>query len=102
MTSIGDMNKNAQSMLLEKDMTAMRKYFSSLSDAMYPAFFQGVKYEGSPIYLQNCPMAFNDEIPANWISNSSEIDNPYMGKKHPVYKATMLHCGELLDSFISK
>ena len=47
-------------------------------------------------------MAINDSIPANWISNSQEILNPYLGKIHPEYKATMLHCGEVKDSIIAK
>ena len=42
-------------------------------------------------------MAFGDEV-ANWISNSSEIMNPYLGKKHAKYKDGMLHCGEVTDS----
>jgi hypothetical protein len=52
--------------------------------------------------LQECPMAFNDTETANWISNSSEIINPYLGNNHPKYKAGMLHCGELKDSITSK
>ena len=35
---------------------------------------------------------------ANWISNTPEIINPYLGKNHPEFKATMLHCGETKDS----
>ncbi len=102
MSILQDMGKNASMILNKNDLTDMRKDFSSLTDVMYPAFFQTIHYEGSTLYLQNCPMAFQDEIPANWISNSNQIENPYLGKKHPVYKATMLHCGEVKDSIISK
>jgi len=43
-------------------------------------------------------MAFNDSDEAYWLSNSREIVNPYLGKKHPRYKAGMLACGDLTDS----
>jgi hypothetical protein len=47
-------------------------------------------------------MAFNENEPANWISNSQEIINPYLGKNHPKHKGTMLHCGEVKDSIIAQ
>ena len=96
--TITDLKLNAESMLSQHNIQEMRKDFSSLSDMMYPAFFQTVNYEGPTIYLQNCPMAFDDSIPANWISETREVFNPYLGKKHPEYQAGMLHCGELKDS----
>jgi len=69
---------------------------------MYPSFFTAINYEGPKLYLENCPMAFSDSISANWISNSAEIVNPYLGKSHPIYKAGMLHCGEVKDSIVAK
>ncbi len=93
-----DMQSNAKSLLQQVDITDMRKDFSSLSDMMYPGFFTAIQYEGPRLYLQNCPMAFNDEIAANWISTSNEVINPYLGKKHPTYQSAMLHCGEVKDS----
>jgi hypothetical protein len=35
-------------------------------------------------------MAFGEDKGANWIRNTSEIINPYLGKNHPEFKATML------------
>jgi hypothetical protein len=99
---INDLKSNAISMLSQHDITEMRKDFSSLTDMMFPAFFTAIKYEGPTLYIQNCPMAFNDEIPANWISTTEEVINPYLGKNHPKYKAGMLHCGEIVDSVKSK
>jgi hypothetical protein len=43
-------------------------------------------------------MAFNDNEAAYWLSNSREVVNPYLGKKHPKYSSGMLHCGEVKDS----
>lgn len=102
MFTLTDMRLNTESILNQHDMQEMRKDFSSLSDMMYPAFFQTINYEGATIYLQNCPMAFDDSIPANWISETNEVVNPYLGKKHPVYQAGMLHCGDIKDSIGSK
>ncbi len=96
--TLSDLKLNAESILQQHDIKEMRRDFSSLTDMMYPSLFQAIRYEGPTLYLQNCPMAFDDSIAANWISNSAIIVNPYLGKKHPEYKATMLHCGELKDS----
>ena len=102
LASIRDIKSNAESMVKQTDITEMRRDFSSLTQVMYPAFFQTIAYEGEKLYIQNCPMAFNDDEEASWLSNSSEIMNPYLGNKHPKYKATMLHCGEVKDSIILK
>ncbi len=94
---IGDVKANAQSLLMQNDITEMRKDFSMVSESLYP-LLKSVHYEGKTLYWQNCPMAFGEDKGANWISNTQEVVNPYMGKKHPEYKATMLHCGEVKDS----
>ncbi len=89
---------NLNSLIQQKDITEMRHDFSSLTEAIFPTFFQAVRYEGDKLYIQRCPMAFNDVEPASWISRSAKIMNPYLGKKHPVYQAGMLHCGDVVDS----
>jgi len=100
--NIADIKANTTSLLQQTDITEMRKDFSAVSDMMYPSFFTAINYEGPKLYLENCPMAFSDSISANWISNSAEIVNPYLGKSHPIYKAGMLHCGEVKDSIVAK
>lgn len=102
MASITDVRSNAASILNQVDITEMRRDFSSLTEMMFPSFFNAIKYEGPTLYLQNCPMAFNDSEPANWISNTKEIMNPYMGKKHPKYQSGMLNCGEIKDTISAK
>ena len=101
-SNIADIKSNATSLLDQTNITEMRKDFSAVSDMMYPSFFTTINYEGPKLYLQNCPMAFSDSIPANWISNSAEIVNPYMGKNHPTYHAGMLACGSVKDSIVAK
>ncbi len=94
---VSDMKANAIAMLLENDVTEMRQDFRMVSENLYP-FLKTIGYEGPKLYWQNCPMAFGEDKGANWISNTNEIINPYLGKNHPQYKATMLACGETKDS----
>ena len=96
--NIEDMKSNAVSLNNQTDITEMRKDFNMVTTMMYPSFFKAINYEGQKLYYTNCPMAFGEGEEANWISNSSEVVNPYLGKVHPKYKATMLHCGEVKDS----
>lgn len=100
--NISDIKSNAQALLTQTDITMMRQDFRTVSDMLYPSFFMTINYEGPALYLQNCPMAFEGDKDANWISNSDEVINPYLGKNHPKYKATMLNCGEVKDSIVSK
>ena len=94
---LNDIKANAESMLKQPNILEMRRDFWGVSESIYP-LLKSVYYEGNTLYWQNCPMAFGDDKGANWISNTEEIVNPYLGKKHPEYKAAMLHCGEVKDS----
>jgi hypothetical protein len=96
--NITDIRMNAASLLKQTTITEMRQDFRMVSEVMYPSFFKAINYEGPKMYWQNCPMAFGEGKEANWISNTEEINNPYLGKNHPEFKATMLHCGEVKDS----
>lgn len=100
-SKIEDIKANTSSIITQTDITEMRHDFSWLSEALYP-FFKLINYEGEKLYLQNCPMAFGEDKGANWISNSTEIINPYLGKTHPEYKGTMLHCGSVKDTIKSQ
>lgn len=100
--NIEDMKSNAVSLNNQTDITEMRKDFNMVTTMMYPSFFKAINYEGQKLYYTNCPMAFGDNEEANWISNSAVIVNPYLGKVHPKYKATMLGCGEVKDSIEAK
>lgn len=95
--NFNDVKMNAASLLTQTDITEMRQDFRMISEMLYPAF-KVINYEGPKMYWQNCPMAFGDEKEGNWISNSEEIINPYLGKNHPEFKATMLHCGSIKDT----
>ena len=99
--NVSDIKANADPILKENDITEMRHDFSMVSENLYP-FLKTIGYEGQKLYWQNCPMAFGDDKPANWLSNTAEINNPYLGKKDPKYKSGMLHCGENMDSIYLK
>lgn len=94
---IGDIKSNAEAISKETDITEMRQDFRMVSENFFP-LLKTIHYEGEKLYWQNCPMAFGEGKDASWISNTEEIINPYLGKNHPEYKATMLHCGEIKDT----
>lgn len=79
------------------DLVEKKRSFSVISESLYPLLL-AVQYNESTVYHQMCPMAFNDNEAAFWLSNQREIENPYLGKKHPKYASGMLHCGEVKDS----
>jgi len=98
---LGDVKANAESLVNQTDLTEMRQDFRMIGESLYP-LLKTIHYEGDTLYWQNCPMAFGDNKEANWISNSKEIVNPYLGKNHPEFKGSMLHCGEVKDIIKAK
>jgi hypothetical protein len=101
MGTFDGIKSNTADILLQTDLQEMRKDFSMVSENLYP-FFKIINYEGEKMYWQNCPMAFGDDKEANWVSKTSEVINPYLGKNHPEFKATMLHCGMVKDTIKAK
>jgi len=81
----------------ETNIEAKRRAFNALTDQLY-TLINTVRYDGETIYHIRCPMAFKDSEEGFWLSNTSKVLNPYLGKKHPVYKEKMLGCGEVTDS----
>lgn len=94
---LSDVKANGESLLKQTDLTEMRQDFRMIGESIYP-LLKTIHYDGKTLYWQNCPMAFGEDKGANWISNTEEIINPYLGKNHPEFKGTMLHCGEIKDS----
>jgi hypothetical protein len=94
---VSDMKNNAQNLLADKDIAAMRKDFKMVSESFYP-LLKAIHYDGKNLYWQNCPMAFGDGNDASWLSSTIAIENPYLGNKD----VSMEHCGEIKDSIVSK
>jgi hypothetical protein len=70
-----------------------RRSFNSFTQNFYQ-LLSDVQYDASKLYLQKCPMAFNDEEPGVWLSEKDTIVNPYMGIHHPRYGSAMIECGD--------
>jgi hypothetical protein len=98
---IGSIGAESDGLLGEKDFTEKRRAFSMISQHLLPLLKQAA-FGAQPVYQQICPMAFNDDETAFWLSNQREIVNPYLGKKHPKYASGMLHCGQLGDSLSNR
>lgn len=84
---------DAQTIATEKGIRSQREAFNSLSDNFYQ-FLNMVRYDRQALYLQQCPMAFDDNKAGLWLSQQKEIRNPYLGLHHPTYGKAMLTCGE--------
>ena len=87
-----------QTIASEKGIRQQRKAFHNLTDNIHQ-FLNTVKYDREVLYLQECPMAFDDVESAQWISKSSDDKdrrNPYLGLKDPKYGKGMLKCGETI------
>jgi hypothetical protein len=90
-------SNEAKGLIGEKDIAQKRKAFNMLTAQIYD-LIRTVQYDGEIIYHIRCPMAFGDSLEGFWLTNTSKIVNPYLGKKHPVYGAKMIGCGEVTDS----
>ena len=56
----GSMSTSGDALRQEADIEAKRKEFEIISDALW-SLVRTVNYDGSQVYYQFCPMAFNDK-----------------------------------------
>lgn len=82
------------SILSDPSIAEQRGSLNILSDQIR-TLWSVVKYDREKSYWMECPMAFGEDNPGNWLSKTEEVVNPYLGTKHPEYKDKMLHCGEI-------
>jgi len=75
------------------DLSAQRGQLNMLSTSAY-SLLKAFGANDQMLYYQYCPMA-NDEKGGNWISQTSEIKNPYFGEK-------MLKCGETQETLAAR
>ncbi len=75
--------------MMDESCEKKRLNFEKISGAMF-GMLKIVELKNAGVYRQYCPMAFNEKG-AYWLSNVSDIKNPYFGDK-------MLECGEVTDS----
>jgi len=91
------MSGDAKGFVGEGGLVGRRQSFNVLTDELYN-LVRTVHYDENKIYHIRCPMAFKDSVEGFWLSQSTQIVNPYLGRKDP----GMLVCGEVIDSFPGK
>ncbi len=94
---IAETTTDADSMAANPNILKQREWLNNLTQNFYD-FLRTVKYDRSKLYLQQCPMAFNEINPGVWLSKDPAIVNPYMGLHHPRYGRAMIACGETKDT----
>ncbi len=94
---VGQVEQEANNIVKTNNIETKRRAFAVLSNNIYD-LARTIQYGGSPLYKVTCPMAFNGNEQADWVSRKNEVLNPFLGTSHPKYKKGMLHCGEVSDS----
>jgi hypothetical protein len=94
---VSNSKNETNTILQQSSIDKKREILNELTDNLRNLLIT-VKYDKNKVYYQECPMAFNDELPGYWLSSTSIVRNPYLGNKHPKYLATMLTCGKPKDS----
>ncbi len=84
-TEQGNILKNHGQKIIDlKDVEAQRVQFGFVSDALINSIL-AFGTEGNALYVQHCPMAFDNEG-GDWLALEEQIQNPYFGDK-------MMKCG---------
>lgn len=94
---LANAKSETNNILQQSTLDKKREALNNLSDNLRSLFIT-VKYDQGKIYWQECPMAFNEENSGFWLSQTDAVRNPYLGNKHPKYKAEMLECGGPKDT----
>lgn len=84
MDLLSSLTAHTQKIIESEDVEHQRKQFGFISEALINAV-SAFGTEGDALYVQYCPMAFNNEG-ADWIATEEEIQNPYFGDR-------MMKCG---------
>jgi len=81
-----NLQKHSEKIAKIGDIEKQRKQFQGVTKLLIPSL-QAFGLEGTTIYIQHCPMAFNNRG-ADWLSTEEQIRNPYFGDK-------MMKCGSV-------
>ena len=81
-----NLQKHSEKIAKIGDVEKQRKQFQGVTKLLIPSL-QAFGVEGTTIYIQHCPMAFNNRG-ADWLSTEEQIRNPYFGDK-------MMKCGSV-------
>lgn len=80
---------NAAKISASSDVEAQRAAYENISNDLI-AKVKNSGLTSGEIYVEHCPMAFDDKG-ASWLSSNNEIRNPYFGDK-------MMSCGEVTET----
>jgi Cu(I)/Ag(I) efflux system membrane fusion protein len=80
-------------LLGEKTLEQKKREFNMITADLY-SLVRAIKYDGNVIYYMSCATAFTDSTEGDWLSKTTDISNPYSGKKNPGRS----DCGEIKDS----
>ena len=83
---LNGLQRHSEKMLELTAIEKQRKQFQQITKLLIP-ILQAYGVEGETIYIQHCPMAFNNRG-ADWLSAEEKIQNPYFGDK-------MMKCGSV-------
>lgn len=82
--------ENATEITRSTDVEAQREAFGLISESLIVAL-DAFGQVGGALYVQYCPMAFNNEG-ADWLAKEEAIQNPYFGDK-------MMRCGVVKKTY---
>jgi len=85
------LEKQSQKITEIADVEKQRKRFQGITKLLIPVL-QAFGVAGTTIYIQHCPMAFNNRG-ADWLSIEEQIRNPYFGDK-------MMKCGSVTGQIV--
>lgn len=88
-SQLAKLNQGLKGISQSADIEETRVELATLSEGMY-ALVKAYHPNESELYYQFCPMAKNGNG-ANWLSNTKEVINPYMGQR-------MLKCGKTQET----
>jgi len=94
---VSNAKNEATNIVQQPTLDKKREALNELADNLRNLFIT-VRYDREKLYWQECPMAFGDDKPGNWLSKTIAVRNPYLGNKHPEYKDDMLECGGPKDT----
>ncbi|HVZ55857.1 MAG TPA: DUF3347 domain-containing protein [Chitinophagaceae bacterium] len=93
----GDAKAETAGLIQDPSLDEKRLSFNTLTQHLYD-LLRTVRFDLAKVYFQECPMAFGEDKPGNWLSSTREVRNPYLGNRHPKFKESMLHCGNPKDT----
>ena len=68
-----------ESIIMDPSLPEKKASLNILSDHIRNLLVT-IKYDQAKVYWQECPMAFGEEKPGNWLSSTNAVKNPYLSK----------------------